>query len=127
MSCPRKTVGAPVPETSSSEVLSTLSGVLGAVGLVTGKPTAVGGNKGIDELLQLPDAREVVQVKWERSSEGTSHQRVHRLGCAVASAIGCYGPGARPALFEVESYRGGSATLLEGHRRHATVAIERLK
>jgi hypothetical protein len=47
----------PVPETSSSEVLSTLSGVLGAVGLVTGQPTAVGGNKGIDELLQLPDAR----------------------------------------------------------------------
>jgi hypothetical protein len=30
-------------------------------------------------------------------------------------------------LFEGESYRSGDATLLEGHRRHATVAIERLK
>src|SRR5215218_3609089 len=43
--------------TSSSELLSTLSWVLGAVGLVTGQPTAVGGDKGIDEVLQLPDAR----------------------------------------------------------------------
>jgi hypothetical protein len=57
MSFPRKTVGAPVPETSYSEVLSTLSRVLGAVGLVTRQLTAVGGDKGIDELLQLPDAR----------------------------------------------------------------------
>jgi hypothetical protein len=42
---------------SSSEGLSTLSGVLGAVGSVTGQPTAVGGDKGIDEVLQLPGAR----------------------------------------------------------------------
>jgi hypothetical protein len=42
---------------SSSEGLSTLSGVLGAVGSVTGQPTAVGGHNGIDEVLHLPDAR----------------------------------------------------------------------
>ena len=41
--------------TSSSEVLSTLSRALGAVGLVTGQPTAVGGDKVIDEVLQSPD------------------------------------------------------------------------
>jgi hypothetical protein len=41
----------------SSEELSTLIGVLGAVGSVTGKSAAVGGDKRIDELLQLPDAR----------------------------------------------------------------------
>jgi hypothetical protein len=45
------------PQTSSSEMLSTLSRSLGAVGLVTGQPTAVGGDKGIDEVLQMPDAR----------------------------------------------------------------------
>src|SRR5215211_2668391 len=43
--------------TTSSEVLSTLSGVLGAVGLVTGQSTAVGGHNAIDVVLQLPDAR----------------------------------------------------------------------
>ena len=42
---------------ASSEELSTLSGVLGAVGMVTGKATAVGGDKGIDHVLELPDAR----------------------------------------------------------------------
>jgi hypothetical protein len=42
---------------ASSEVLSTLIGVLGAVGSVTRKSAAVGGDKRIDELLQLPDAR----------------------------------------------------------------------
>jgi hypothetical protein len=41
--------------TSSSEVLSTLSRALGTVGLVTGQPTAVGGDKVIDEVLQSPD------------------------------------------------------------------------
>jgi hypothetical protein len=45
-----------VPETTSSEVLSTLSRVLGAVGCVTKQPTAVGGYNGIDEVLQLSDA-----------------------------------------------------------------------
>jgi hypothetical protein len=44
-------------ETCSSEVLSTLSRALDAVGLVTGQPVAVGGDKGIDEVLQLSDAR----------------------------------------------------------------------
>src|SRR5918994_2278921 len=42
---------------TSSEASSTLSGVLGAVGSVAGQPTAVGGDKGIDEVLQLPYAR----------------------------------------------------------------------
>src|SRR5215213_2479338 len=37
--------------------LSTFSGVLGAVGMVTWKVTVVGGDKGIEEVLQLPDAR----------------------------------------------------------------------
>jgi predicted ATP-dependent serine protease len=38
-------------------VLSTLSGVLGAVGVVPGKATAIGGHNGIDNVLELPDAR----------------------------------------------------------------------
>jgi hypothetical protein len=38
-------------------VLSTLSGVLGAVGSVTRQSTAVGGNNGIEEVLHLPDTR----------------------------------------------------------------------
>jgi hypothetical protein len=42
---------------TSSEELSTLSGVLGAVGSVARKSAAVGGHNGIDEVLQLPDAR----------------------------------------------------------------------
>ena len=41
----------------SSEELSTLSRVLGAVGSVARKSAAVGGHNGIDEVLQLPDAR----------------------------------------------------------------------
>jgi hypothetical protein len=39
------------------EVLLTLNGVLSAVGSVTGQSTAVGGHNGIEEVLQLPDAR----------------------------------------------------------------------
>jgi hypothetical protein len=116
-----------VPKTNSSEVLSTLSRMLGAVGLVTGQPTAVGRHNGIDKVLHLPDARQVVQQQRDRTPEGRSHQRVHRLGTAVATAVRCYRPGARLALLNGESYRSGSATLLGGHRRHATVAIERLK
>lgn len=38
-------------------VLSALGGVLGAVGPVARKSAAVGGDKGIDEVLHLPDAR----------------------------------------------------------------------
>jgi hypothetical protein len=37
--------------------LSTFSGVLGAVGMVTWKATVVGGHNGIDDVLELPDAR----------------------------------------------------------------------
>src|SRR5919107_3025248 len=76
-----------VPKTNSSEVLSTLSRMLGAVGLVTGQPTAVGGDEGIDEVLHLPDARQVVQQQRDRSPQGRSHQRVDRLGSAVATAV----------------------------------------
>ena len=39
------------------EMLSTLSRVLGAVGWVTGQSSAVRGDKGIDDVLQLPYAR----------------------------------------------------------------------
>src|SRR5215204_7754922 len=46
---------------------------------------------------------------------------------SVAAAVRCYRPRGRLTLFESEPYRGGNATLLEGHRRHATVAIERLE
>ena len=42
---------------ASSEELSTLRGVLGTVGSVARKSAAVGGHNGIDEVLQLPDAR----------------------------------------------------------------------
>jgi hypothetical protein len=42
---------------TSSRELSTLLGVLDTVGSVTRKSAAVGGDKRIDELLQLPDAR----------------------------------------------------------------------
>jgi hypothetical protein len=104
-------------------VLPTLSGVLGAVGSITGQSTTVGRDNGINEVLHLPDARQRVHEQRDRSFEGRSHQRIHRLGAAVAAAIGCYSPGACLALFEGESYRSGDATLLEGHRRHATVAI----
>ena len=38
-------------------VLSALGGVLVAVGPVAREPAAVGGDKGINEVLQLPDAR----------------------------------------------------------------------
>jgi hypothetical protein len=38
------------------EGLSTLSGVLGAVGSITGQSTTVGGHNGIEEVLHLPDA-----------------------------------------------------------------------
>jgi len=38
-------------------MLSTLCGVLGAVGSVARKSAAIGGDKGIDEVLHLPDAR----------------------------------------------------------------------
>jgi hypothetical protein len=38
-------------------VLSALGGVLGAVGPVARESAAVGGDKGIDVVLQLPDAR----------------------------------------------------------------------
>ncbi len=116
-----------VPETTSSEELSTLSRVLCTVGLVTGQSTAVGGHNRIDEVLRLPDARYVVQEQRDGGSEGHSHQRVHRLGTAVATAVGCYRPGARLALLNGEPYRSGSTALLEGHRRHATIAIEGLK
>jgi hypothetical protein len=112
---------------TSSQGLSTLSGVLGAVGSVTGQSTAVGGHNGIDEVLHLPDTWQGEYEQRDRSSEGRSHQRVYRLGAAVATPVGCYSPGGCLALFEGESYRSGDATLLEGRRRHATVAIEGLK
>ena len=121
----RPGMAAPVPE--FLRALLALSGMLGAVGSVTGQSTTVGGHNGIEEVLQLPDARQVVQEQRDRSSEGRSHQRVYRLGAAVATAVGCYRPGGCLALFDGESYRSRDASLLEGHRRHATVAIERLK
>jgi hypothetical protein len=53
--------------------------------------------------------------------------RVYPLRATVATAVGCYRPGARLALVDGELYRSRDTRLLEGHRRHATVAIERLK
>lgn len=100
---------------------------MGAVGSVARKSAAVGSHNGIDDVLHLPDARYIVKEQRDGNSEGCSHQRVYRLGSAVATAIGCYRPGTRLALLEGESYRSGDTTLLEGHRRHATVAIERLE
>jgi hypothetical protein len=51
-----------------SEELLTLSGALGTVGSVTRKSVAVGGHNGIDEVLQLPDARKIVHEQRDRSS-----------------------------------------------------------
>ena len=133
--CPRRS-----PSSSSScvgshlavpddllRVLSALGGMLGAVGSVAGQSTAVGGDKIIDEVQQLPYTWQGVQEYRECASEGGTHHRVYCLGASVAAAVRCYRPRGRLALFESEPYRGGNATLLEGHRHHATVAIERLE
>src|SRR5215212_10700691 len=101
--------------------------MLGAVGSVAGQSTAVGGDKIIDEVQQLPYTWQGVQEYRECASEGGTHHRVYCLGASVAAAVRCYRPRGRLALFESEPCRGGNATLLEGHRRHATVAIERLE
>jgi hypothetical protein len=59
----RLTVGATQTQVGGKErvlrqeVLSTLNGVLSAVGSVTGQSTPVGGHNGIEEVLQLPAAR----------------------------------------------------------------------
>jgi hypothetical protein len=45
------------PDDAEGFVFSTLSRVLGAVGCVTGQSIALGGHEGIDQVLQLPDAR----------------------------------------------------------------------
>jgi hypothetical protein len=55
----RPGVAAPVPE--FLRVLSALSRMLGAVGSVAGQSTAVGGDKVIDEVQQLPYTWQGVQ------------------------------------------------------------------
>jgi hypothetical protein len=104
-------------------VLSALSGMLGAVGSVARETTSVGDDKGIDEVLQPSYTGQGAQEQRECGSEGGGHNCVYCLGPSVAAVVGCYRPRGCLALFESEPYRPGNVTLLEGHRRYATVAI----
>jgi hypothetical protein len=101
--------------------------LLGAVGSVAWQQTTVGGDEVIDEVLQLPDAGKGVQEQRESAPDGGGHRRVHRFGASVATAVGRYRPRGLLALFDGEPHRRADVTLLEGHRPHATVAVERVK
>jgi hypothetical protein len=96
--------------------------ILRAIGLIARQSAAVGSDPTVNEVLQTPNERELVQSVRDPGADGTGYGHADGFGAPVAFSVGRYRPSGCPAIFQTKAGALGDTRLLVRDHPYAAAA-----